>query len=364
MKQIFLPLMMILLLLVTACQPTPSGQVVLNDPVKIGSIISLTGWGSYWGKGAVRGIALAEQDINTKEQQKVDVIVEDSRTTNNGAVAAVNKLLDVDGVDAIYVEFTGPSTSIAPIVENHDEVMLYNAFPSSLIDEQRNVLKTYFTDYDGCARLAGHALSQGYKRIGFLSLNLAFAGPCRQAIYDTIKGTSSRVVFDQVVDLEETDFRTDLLKMRQAKPDVIIAILYEDHAINFLEQEAELDMHIPLYCGGKNDCFTDKVLQTVPSEQLVGAVTFDLSIDEGFVLRYKQLYPGAEEVEVQAAALSYDSIRILYELEKSCTTSECALNLADHSSFPTVVDNDGFHNRVLALNTVIKEFNGKRFVKV
>lgn len=353
-----------LALLLSACA-APVGPQAQKETTTIGAILTLTGWGAYWGESAAIGIEFAEQDINEKFERTLKVIIEDSQTSNNGAIAAANKLLNVDRTDAIYVEFSGPSAAISDMVEHSNKVMLFNALPPQILEENPYALKTYFDARSECKRLAQAAHERGLTRQAILLLDLPFAEPCESGILEAKEELDFEIVHSGRIDYDEVDFRSSLVRIEDAGADVIIGIFYEDHAINLLKQKFELDLDLPLYCGGKNDCLTTKVLESVPEASLEGATTFNFEISEEFVERYLGEYPGATEVELQAAALAYDGISRLYFALESCENPSCVIAQIQEIDYDGQVNGKGFNaKRVLEMESRLETFGNGTFVPV
>ena len=79
-----------------------------SQNIKIGAVLPLTGWGAYWAEGELKGIDLARHDIAT-QGGRANIIIEDGNTDAGKSVTAAQKLISIDGVQGMFVEFTGPS---------------------------------------------------------------------------------------------------------------------------------------------------------------------------------------------------------------------------------------------------------------
>ena len=68
-----------------------------SKPIKIGQIIAMTGEAAESGKYHKQGAELAADQINAAggiNGRKIQIVLEDDQTTNPGAVAAFQKLLE------------------------------------------------------------------------------------------------------------------------------------------------------------------------------------------------------------------------------------------------------------------------------
>lgn len=75
-----------------------------ENMIKIGFINSLTGQYAPYGKNNWNGVNLAVEEINTTggiNGKKIKMIVEDDKSTKDGALSAVNKLILINKVPVI-----------------------------------------------------------------------------------------------------------------------------------------------------------------------------------------------------------------------------------------------------------------------
>ena len=100
-----------------------------SGTIKIGAVLPMTGWGAYWTEGEMKGIELARHDI-AAQGGSVEIDVEDGNTDATKSATAAEKLISVDGVSGMFVEFTGASTAVAPIAAQNKIPMIYDALAS------------------------------------------------------------------------------------------------------------------------------------------------------------------------------------------------------------------------------------------
>ena len=82
-------------------KPSPA---VTGNPIKIGAILSQTGFAASFGESAKNAVQLAVEDINKSggiDGRPVVVYYEDDHTDAKEAVSAFQKLTSIDHVDAI-----------------------------------------------------------------------------------------------------------------------------------------------------------------------------------------------------------------------------------------------------------------------
>ena len=80
-------------------------KVTLNEPVKIGAVVPLTGDGAVYGVPIQRAALIALKEINDAGGiggQPVEVIWEDGKCAADEATAAAQKLINIDQVKIIF----------------------------------------------------------------------------------------------------------------------------------------------------------------------------------------------------------------------------------------------------------------------
>ena len=90
--------------------PAPPDMEDVSVEIPIGVVLSITGrFASTFGRPMATGFELALEEINNSQLggRRISFIVEDDRSTVEGAVEAFNKLIQQDGVPVIL----GPATS-------------------------------------------------------------------------------------------------------------------------------------------------------------------------------------------------------------------------------------------------------------
>ena len=100
----------------------------IDNPIKIGAVISLTGFAAPWGEFGKNGMELAVKNINDAggiNGRMVELKIEDDRTDGKQAVSSYNKLVSVDGVDGVIggvFDFT--ALPIIPLAKNNNTALI------------------------------------------------------------------------------------------------------------------------------------------------------------------------------------------------------------------------------------------------
>lgn len=98
---------------------------------KIGVILPLTGDYASYGKMSQKGMIIAYEEWNDNSNIKLDVVFEDNQSEINGALDALNKLINIDSVPVIIGGLSSSiASALAPRCEEN-KVILMCAFASS-----------------------------------------------------------------------------------------------------------------------------------------------------------------------------------------------------------------------------------------
>jgi len=309
----------------SAIQPTTSNEI------KIGAILPLTGDAAKYGEDAKNGIDLAASELNAAggiNGNKIQVIYEDDQATPSQSVAAIQKLIAVDKVPVIIGAMTSSSTlAIAPIAENSKVVLLSPASSAPNITESGDyIFRNELSDSYGAKIQANMTWNDlKIKRVAILYLNNDFGVNAKEIFSNNFESFGGNITDVEAFKQGDTDFRTQLIKIKDSNPDAILMLGYKE-MIPILQQTKELGIKTQIL---SNPMFEDpEILQKTGnlSEGVIYSYYggFDPESQQkqiqDFVLSYRQKYgqePG------YYSALSYDAMKIVgIALEKGGSNSD------------------------------------------
>lgn len=342
-----------------------NGQPQAGDTIKIGAIAPLTGWGAYWGEGYVKGVSLAVDEIR-KNGGKIDVIVEDGGTDANKSATAAQKLINIDKVSALTVEFTGPSSSVSPISASNKIPLIYDALPKKFLSTNPYAFKFYFDIGRQCYVAAQYLATHGSKHIGGLSINLDFLPECQASLEQVTRETGVKTTM-YPVPTDTTDFRTTLAKMRSEGVDSIVPVFYEDNAISFFKQKNDLKFNVPIFMGiGNPDGFTEKVRMAVATSSIEGVIAYDQPISDVFKAKLASTSSNLMEKDYVQAAYGYDEIMYLYGALSKCGSADadCVVKNIKADTHVGALGSPGFgEDRVFDMIPVYYKYTEGRLVE-
>lgn len=102
-----------------------------GEVIKIGAVVPLTGKLASYGQKLKNGLDLALSDVNKKSlDYDIELIYEDTSSDPKKAVSASQKLINVDGVSALFSVSSSDTLAIAPIAETN-KVILFTPIASA-----------------------------------------------------------------------------------------------------------------------------------------------------------------------------------------------------------------------------------------
>jgi branched-chain amino acid transport system substrate-binding protein len=194
-----------------------------SGPIKIGAILDITGAGASLGVPERKTLELLAKQTNDKggvNGRKIDLIIEDNQSTEDGAAKAMSKLVGRDKVDIVLgASRTGPSLAMQPTAEQQKIPMISLAANKKIVDGKKWVFKTAQNDVVVLENMITYAESKGWKTIG-LARDASGFGEGVKEMLDELGGSRGiKVVTVEKFAPDATDFTAQMVKLRNAKAD-------------------------------------------------------------------------------------------------------------------------------------------------
>jgi branched-chain amino acid transport system substrate-binding protein len=230
-----------------------------SDAIKIGHLTPMTGFLGALGVYAVKGIQIAAEEINAAGGvmgRRLDVMSEDSVNPATASTKA-QRMLDQDKVDVLMGEINSASAkTIMQVAARSKRLFLQVGARSDVLRGKDCNRYTFHVDIPVTVMVnaAGQALArEGYikgKKIFFLTSDYLFGHDLAKAAKAFCASNGGTVVGDELTATDTTDFSPFLLKIRQAKPDLVATNLGGNQVTNFVKQYAEFGL--PYQVAGFN----------------------------------------------------------------------------------------------------------------
>lgn len=221
-------------------------------PVKIGVINSMTGPEAPIGEDITNGIKLALEDLKAKGIE-VQVLWEDDTGKPQVGISALEKLATRDEVAGVVGAYTSAVTSAVARSAERYKVPLVNPVASKEEITRQGykwVYRVSATTGDYASVLLDMALALGKPRtIAILGENTDFGTSGARSAREYAEKQGLKVVFEETYSKGSPDYRSTLVNVKNAKPDLVFMISYVADAILLMRQSRELGLSPQAFLG-------------------------------------------------------------------------------------------------------------------
>ncbi|MEW6585517.1 MAG: ABC transporter substrate-binding protein [Nitrospirota bacterium] len=196
---------------------------------KIGETLPLTGKLGFMGESMKEALLMAKEEVEKQGGLKFnyEVIFEDDQLDPKLTANTVNKLINIDKVDAVISLDSGGGNITSELASAANIIHFGIAVSPTVADGKTNFL--HWTTPREHSRVMIDALNKrGLKKVGILRSNYEDFEVQGNDFRDAVKGTGIEVVSEQVFELGEKDFRSFIAKMKENeknnKPDIYLVL--------------------------------------------------------------------------------------------------------------------------------------------
>ncbi|KIZ47886.1 hypothetical protein OO17_01985 [Rhodopseudomonas palustris] len=171
-----------------------------SSPIKIGSLIPLSGGGAPYGPEKNKAHLAVVEQVNAAGGvlgRKIELITENSETNPEAAVRAARKLIDADQVSAIIGTWASSVTlGIMPLCQEANVVQLFTGSSDFLPDGDKKHLCYNLQPLNKawCVALAGLAAKRGLLKVGFAGPKNDFAASMGASFGKALKDVGGEIV--------------------------------------------------------------------------------------------------------------------------------------------------------------------------
>ena len=225
------------------------------DKIKIGHLTPLTGFLGALGTYAQLGIRLAQEEINASGGvmgRQLDILSEDSVNPATASTKA-QRMLEQDGVAFLMGEINSASAlTIMQVAERNKRLFLQIGARSDALRGKNCNKFTFHVDIPNTVMVnaVGKALVRENmvkdRKFYTLTADYIFGHDLLNAAKRFFATNQGNLIGDELVATDVTDFSPYLLKIRQAKPDVVCSNLAGNQVTTLIKQYAEFGLPYPI----------------------------------------------------------------------------------------------------------------------
>jgi len=311
-----------------------------NEPIKIGGLFALSGYAAFAGEASRDGFLMAIEDSGTK----IPYVIEDFHSDVKTALTAAKKLTEVDKVQMVI----GPEWSefgevVAPLAKEKNI-----PFISPWMNSEPAWVNPYYFSATPSGRgqykkILDYMERHGVKNIVIVYSNNAWSLGERIVFSEEVKTNGKINVLGEFKSGQDAkDFRNDIIKINQIKPDAIYSIFstWENQGL-FSKQLSNLGFFYPIY--SQDSLAEDPSLKEQFGKYVVGQIYTKITESKNspaFVNKFEKRFghkPGAI-----SAAAAYDMTALTLDAIKNG-----AKNGKDIQKYLSTVKNyDGYSNSI------------------
>ena len=257
------PLLRLIAMIASTVSVLIVAPAVAQEPIRIGVLLPLTGPFAKNGLENWEAMQIARDMINERggvNGRKIEYLQGDA-TNPNAAISETERLITKDGIKITTGSFASPIAIAVSQAAERQGVFHWETTGAAEIITRRGFKYTF--QVGAPARKYGQAavdfviadLAKRLKkpanelRIALLWENRAFGKSVGDGIraYSETKGI--KLVYDEGYDQTATDMTPIVQKLKDVKPDILIAISFPNDAILFQRKAKEFDLNVAAFIG-------------------------------------------------------------------------------------------------------------------
>jgi branched-chain amino acid transport system substrate-binding protein len=226
-----------------------------SNVIRIGHLTPRTGFLGPIGEYAVMGVNLAVEEINAAGGamgRKIELIAEDSVNPQTASTKA-ERLIERDKVSAIIGEISSASGLAIAQVAQRNRTLFFNTGCNS-DDLRGKSCNRYMFHTEAANTMYVNACGQTLLREGMvqgkkwysLTADYAFGHDLLKVAKRFMGANGGQFAADELVATDITDFSPYMLKIRNAKPDIVVSNLAGNQVTVFMKQYLEFGLSYPV----------------------------------------------------------------------------------------------------------------------
>lgn len=253
----------------------PWGKKEKEEVIEIGAILPLTGDIAIWGNNTKEGIELAVERLNKNggvNKKKIKVIYEDNQGSISLAVTSLKKLIHIDKVPAVIDDSMSSITlAMAPIAEKSKTVLLSTGATAPQISMAGEyIFRIWNSDAVEGKFIANFACENlGLKRVAIFYINNDYGKGLKEVFAKHFSAKGGNISISERFEQGATDFKTQLLKIKEMKPDALYLVGYPKEIPLVLKQLKEMGISIRVL---SSVAFEDPHVITIAKDAAEGVI--------------------------------------------------------------------------------------------
>ncbi|ROR32493.1 ABC transporter substrate-binding protein [Inmirania thermothiophila] len=228
------------------------GGVQAAEPIRIGSVLSVTGPASFLGDPELKTLQMYVDEINAKggiDGHKIELIHYDDGSDAKKAVNFVKRLIQRDKVHVIVGGTTsGASLAMIPEAEGAGVPFISLAGSVKIVEPVKKwVFKTPHTDKMAAAKIFEDMRRRGIKKVALISGSGGFDKSGRAESLALAPEYGIEIVADETYNNKDTDMTAQLTRIRATDAEAILNFGFGTGPAIVTKNARQLGIDLPLY---------------------------------------------------------------------------------------------------------------------
>ena len=291
-KKIFIPLLLILLaVIIFGIITYPKKKE--PEVIKIGAILPLTGPAALPGKHILNGLMISELSNNNK----INLIIEDSKSSPKDGLFAFNKLYNIDKINILIISLSAVTLSILPhLSEKKIPTFITLSNYPDIAMQSEWAFRFFINSTEEGKLVSEFLLKNNKKNIGILHMNDEGSLGSVNSFKKSYIENGGKIRFVETFDVNQKEFKNIAVKVVNWNVDAIVAIGYGPALGTLIFQLREARVNVPIisttplgaYDAQKaaRDAMFTEVYYIVPSFE----VNKEDTLIKSFINLYQQKY--------------------------------------------------------------------------
>ncbi|SHI32529.1 ABC transporter substrate-binding protein [Desulfosporosinus lacus] len=254
-SKLWLVLLLVLSLLISACSPTKEADVKSaggNEPYKIGAVLDISGNSSSLGVPERDTLLMMVEKLNANGGVKghpIDLTIMDNKSDETESVLAVKTLIEKGALAILGASSSGTSMAMIKTVESEKVPMISLAAASSIVEptsERQWVYKTAQSDIVMINKIISYLKKNNLNKIAFLYMNNSYGDNGKKAISAAVKDSGIDIVAEEKFDANDKDMTPQLTKVKASGAQVAIVWAIPPSASILTKNFKDIGLSIPL----------------------------------------------------------------------------------------------------------------------
>jgi branched-chain amino acid transport system substrate-binding protein len=225
------------------------GAFAADEPLRVGSILSVTGPAAFLGEDMKAGLQLAVDDINVGggiNGRKIAWTFYDAESETQKAITATRRLVSQDKVELIVSggNMSGIALAMAPIAEAAQIPFISSEGALAIVTpvaERKWVFKSTVDDEDVLERIADYCAKKSIKKVALLADSSGFGQGAVAQMHKVGPRRGLDVTYESFAPAD-TDMMPQLTRIRDSGAEAVICWTVTPAGVVFLKQAQQLGL--------------------------------------------------------------------------------------------------------------------------